>query len=72
MKYVHQIYLRDSTKDKLQVRVGQGVIEYGKLVNQMVKVGYHRSLCVLLSPLADSDHMAEMRKMRLLLESLLM
>ncbi len=71
MKYVHQIYLRDSTKDKMQVRVGQGVIEYGKLVNQLVKVGYRRSLCVLVSPLDDSDHLAEMRKMRLLLESLL-
>lgn len=71
MKYVHQVYLRDSTKDKLQVRVGQGVIEYGKLVNQLTKVGYQRSLCVAISPMIDGDHIAEMRKMRLLLESLL-
>lgn len=72
MKYVHQVYLRDSTKDKMQVRVGQGIIEYGKLVNQLVKVGYARSLCVQFAPLEDTDHMAEMRKMRLLLESLLL
>jgi sugar phosphate isomerase/epimerase len=72
MKYVHQVYLRDSTKDRLQVRVGQGVIEYGKLVNQLTKVGYTRSLCVWIKPQDDIDHLAEMRKMRLLLESLLM
>lgn len=72
MKYVHQVYLRDSTKDKMQVRVGQGIIEYGKLVNLLTKVNYQRSLCVLMTPVDDSDHLAEMRKMRLLLESLLM
>jgi sugar phosphate isomerase/epimerase len=71
MKYVHQVYLRDSTKDKLQVRVGQGVIEYGKLVNQLVKVGYQRSLCVHILPQDDQEHISELRKMRLLLESLL-
>jgi sugar phosphate isomerase/epimerase len=72
MKYVHQVYLRDSTKEKLQVRVGQGVIEYGKLVNQLAKVGYNRSLCVWILPQDDTDQLAELRKMRLLLESLLM
>jgi sugar phosphate isomerase/epimerase len=71
MKYVHQVYLRDSSKDKLQVRVGQGVIEYGKLVNQLAKVGYNRSLCVHILPQDDVDQLAELRKMRLLLESLL-
>jgi sugar phosphate isomerase/epimerase len=71
MKYVHHVYLRDSSKDQLQARVGQGVIEYGKLINQLVKVGYQRALCVHILPQPDVDHLGELRKMRLLLESLL-
>jgi sugar phosphate isomerase/epimerase len=71
MKYAQHVHLRDSTKDKLQVRVGQGEIDYGKLIGQLAKVGYDRALTVDMRPLADIDHRAEMRKMRLLLESLL-
>jgi sugar phosphate isomerase/epimerase len=73
MKYVYHVQLRDTTKSQLQVRIGQGLIEYGKLVTQLAKVGYQRALCVQILDLPDSgvDHLAEMRKMRLLLESLL-
>lgn len=71
MKRVFHVRLRDTTKDELQVRVGQGEIEYGRLVNQLHKVRYNRALCVDLLPLADVDQLTEMRKMRLLLESLL-
>jgi sugar phosphate isomerase/epimerase len=71
MKYVYHLRLRDSNKTALQVRVGQGEVEYGRLVNQLHKVRYDRALCVDLTPLPDTDHLAEMRKMRLLLESLL-
>ena len=71
-KYVHHVYLRDSTKDELQVRVGQGVIDYGKLVNLLVKHKYQRALCVDIRPEDGVDHMAELRKVRLLLESLLL
>jgi sugar phosphate isomerase/epimerase len=71
MKRVFHVRLRDTTKDQLQVRVGQGEIEYGRLVNQLLKVRYNRALCVDLLPLADVDQLTEMRKMRLLLESLL-
>ena len=35
MKYVQHVHLRDSTKDKLHVRVGQGEIDYGKLIQQL-------------------------------------
>ncbi len=70
-KYVHHIYLRDTTKDELQVRVGLGVIDYGKLVNNLAKHDYQRALCVDIVPQDDVDHMAELRKVRLLLESLL-
>ena len=71
MKYVYHVRLRDTTKDQLQVRVGQGEIEYGRLVNQLSKVRYDRALCVDIPPLPDVDQLTEMRKMRLLLESLL-
>jgi sugar phosphate isomerase/epimerase len=71
MKYVYHVRLRDTNKSSLQVRVGQGELEYGRLVNQLHKVRYDRALCVDISPLPDVDHLAEMRKMRLLLESLL-
>jgi sugar phosphate isomerase/epimerase len=71
MKYVQHVHLRDSTKSKLQVRVGQGEIDYGKLIAQLSKVGYERALSVKMTPLEGFDHRAEMRKMRLLLDSLL-
>ena len=71
MKYVQHVHLRDSAKQELHVRVGQGEIDYGKLIGQLAKVGYDRALSVHMQPLAGFDHHAEMRKMRLLLESLL-
>lgn len=70
--YVHNVYLRDSTPDNLQVRVGQGIIEYGKLINLLRKTGYDRALCVDIQPQDDIDHDGELRKLRLLLESLVM
>jgi sugar phosphate isomerase/epimerase len=71
MRYVQHVHLRDSTKEKLHVRVGQGEIDYGKLIQQLQKVGYERALSVQMPPIEGFDHRAEMRKMRLLLESLL-
>lgn len=72
LEYIQSVYLRDSTKDQLQVRVGQGVIDYGKLINLLQKQGYDRALVVDIRRQEDVDHMGEMRKMRLLLESLLL
>ena len=71
MKYVYHIRLRDTSKDQLQVRIGQGEVEYGRLVNQLRKVNYDRALCVDLVDIPGVEQLAEMRKMRLLLESLL-
>ena len=53
MKHVAHVRLRDTTKDRLQVRVGQGEVEYGKLVTQLSKFSYHRALCVDITPLPD-------------------
>ena len=71
LEYVSHVRLRDTTKNKMQVQIGQGIQEYNKLVIQLNKVNYRRALCVDLAPLPGLDQDAEMRKMRLLLESLL-
>ena len=71
MKYVYNVHLRDTNKDKLQVRVGQGQVEYSRLISQLAKVHYNRALTVHITEMPEVDHAAEMRKMRLLLESML-
>ena len=70
MKYVHHVHLRDTSEDEIHVRVGQGLIEYGKLISQLRKVKYNRVLSVHMTEIPEIDHDTEMRKMRLLLESL--
>ena len=72
MPYVHNVYLRDSTPDQLQVRVGQGIIDYGRLINLLRKEKFRRTLCVDIQPQADIDHDGELRKLRLLRESLVL
>ena len=71
LKHVCHVRLRDTSKEKLQVRVGQGQVEYGRLITQLNKYRYDRALSVDMVPMPDVDQNAEMRKMRLLLESLL-
>lgn len=71
LKYVAHVHLRDTKPDAFQVRIGQGNVEYGKLVNQLHRVGYTRGLCAHMPPLEGVDQVGELRKMRLLLESLL-
>ncbi len=71
MKYVYHVHLRDTKKDQLQVRVGQGEIDYGRLITQLEREGYNRALSVHITAMPDIDHMVELRKIRLLLESLL-
>jgi sugar phosphate isomerase/epimerase len=71
MKHTCHVRLRDTSKEVFQVRVGQGLVEYGRLVTQLNKHNYTRALSVDMAPLPGVDQNAEMRKMRLLLESLL-
>jgi len=72
-KHTSHCQLRDTSKNRLQVRVGQGEVEYSRLVAQLARFKYQRALSVHIveDPESGVDHMAEMRKMRLLLESLL-
>ncbi len=73
LKYVNHVQLRDTTRQTLQVRVGQGEVDYGKLIAQLGMYNYSRALSVDIVDARDGeiDHAAEMRKLRLLLESLL-
>jgi sugar phosphate isomerase/epimerase len=73
--YVQNVHLRDTGKgpSEFQVRVGQGEIEYGRIVNQLVRHGYDRALTVSILDQPDNpfDVEVEVRKLKLLLESLI-
>ena len=71
MPYVCHIRLRDTTPDAFQVQIGQGILEYNRILVQLLKTKYRGAFCVDLAPLPDLDQESELRKMRLLLESLL-
>ena len=71
MKHVCHVRLRDSSKEEFQVRVGKGQVEYGRLIAHLTRVNYSRALAVDITVQPDVDQHAEMRKMRLLLDSLL-
>ncbi|MFK8114228.1 MAG: sugar phosphate isomerase/epimerase family protein [Rubripirellula sp.] len=71
LKFVCNTYLRDSKPDAFQVSVGQGEIDYGKIVTQLERDKYDRALTVHMGPLDGLDHRVELRKIRRLLESLL-
>jgi hypothetical protein len=51
--------------------VGQGEIEYGKWITSLQRVGYDQALGIDILPDDQIDMQQELRKMRLLLESLL-
>ena len=44
--YVCHTQLRDTNKKAFQVKVGQGDIEYGRIISQLAKFRYQRALCV--------------------------
>ncbi|TWT96703.1 Xylose isomerase-like TIM barrel [Botrimarina colliarenosi] len=71
LPYVRHVHLRDSTKDEIQVRVGQGEIDYGKLITQLQRAKYRRALSIHMTPIEGLEHAPEVRKLRLLLDSLL-
>lgn len=72
MKYVHSVHLRDTSPTQLQVLVGQGEADFGRIIQMLEKVHYDRALVVHMQQLPDIDFSSEMRKMRLLLESLIL
>jgi len=73
--FVQNIHLRDTGRQPgdFQVRVGQGEVEYGRIVSQLERYGYDRSLTVAIFDYLESpfDNEVEVRKLKLLLESLI-
>jgi sugar phosphate isomerase/epimerase len=72
--YVKHVHLRDTgrTMDKMQVRVGQGEIEYSRIITQLEKHRYDRVLTVEIEDRPDNSFPmeTEVRKLKFLLESL--
>lgn len=75
MKHVVHVRLRDTAKsgDQFQVCVGQGDIDFGKIVGHLERLGYDRALTVDIRDVADGAMAvdAEVRKLKYLLESLI-
>ncbi len=71
--HVFHVHLRDSTEKELQVQVGLGEVDYSRLIAQLEREGYNRALSVELIPsLTDPQtRLLELRKLRMLLDSLL-
>jgi sugar phosphate isomerase/epimerase len=72
--YVRHVHLRDTGKgpEQLQVRVGAGEVEYGKVIAQLSRQGYERLLSVAIYDIPDAPYAmdVEVRKLKFLLESL--
>lgn len=71
--FVQNVYLRDTSRrpGEFQVRIGQGEIEYGRIVAMLQRYGYNRALTVAIRDDIDSpfDTEVEVRKLKRLLES---
>ncbi len=72
-EYTSHVHLRDSTPDQLQIPVGLGEIDYNRIITQLKTFDYNRAFSVDLIPsLADKEARdLELRRLRMLLESLL-
>jgi len=72
--YVRHVRLRDSGRQphEFQVRVGQGEIEYGRIISQLERCHYDRALSVDIRDIPDCPFPVEpeVRKLKYLLESL--
>ena len=71
--YVYHVHARDSTVSSIQVPVGLGEVDYSRMISQLRRYNYNRVLSVEILPdlLAGSDRLLELRKIRMLLETLL-
>jgi sugar phosphate isomerase/epimerase len=73
--YVQNVRFRDTGRrpGAFQVKVGQGEIEYGRVVAMLERCGYDRALTVAILDRPENafDIELEVRKLKLLLESLL-
>lgn len=72
--YVRHVRLRDTGAgpNEFQVRVGQGQVDYGKIINSLARHSYDRLLTVDIRDIPESPFAMEpeVRKLKYLLESL--
>jgi sugar phosphate isomerase/epimerase len=72
--FVRHVHLRDTGRapGKFQVRVGQGEVEYGRIISHLQRRHYDRLLTVAIHDVADAQFAMgpEVRKLKFLLESL--
>ena len=72
--YVRHVHLRDTGRkqEQFQVRVGQGEVEYGRIISQLSRYDYDRLLTVEICDIPDAPFAmdAEVRKLKYLLDSL--
>ena len=73
--FVQNVDFRDTSRKEgeFQVRVGQGQVEYGKIINMLERSGYMRGLNISIFDAYDNpfEVEVEVRKLKLLLESLI-
>jgi sugar phosphate isomerase/epimerase len=74
LPFVRHLWLRDTGKgpNQFQVRIGQGAIEYGRILSQLSRHRFDRALVVDIRDIPDSPFAMEpeVRKLKYLLESL--
>jgi sugar phosphate isomerase/epimerase len=72
--YVRHVHLRDTGRnpEQFQVRVGQGEVEYGRIISHLSRYNYDRLLTVEICDIPDAPFAmdAEVRKLKYLLDSL--
>jgi sugar phosphate isomerase/epimerase len=70
--FVRHVRLRDSAPSAMQVKIGQGQLEYAKIITGLERESYNRALCVDMrdGPEIDYPVDAEVRKLKYLLESM--
>jgi sugar phosphate isomerase/epimerase len=72
--HVRHVHLRDTGRgpNQFQVRIGQGEVEYGKVVSMLARHRYERVLTVDIRDVPDAPFgmEPEVRKLKFLLESL--
>lgn len=75
LPYVRHVRLRDTGPgpENFQVRIGQGEVEFGRLVSQLERIRYSRSLSVDIRDHANVPFQVEpeVRKLKYLLESVI-
>jgi sugar phosphate isomerase/epimerase len=72
--FVRHVHLRDTGRspEQFQVRVGQGEVEYGRIISHLSRHRYERLLTVEICDIPDAPYAmeVEVRKLKYLLDSL--